>query len=540
MIGAAGTSVAHEPPPSQKSHRSILLWITAAIFAAQALFIALAPFERLGLYVNDDAYYFVMVARNWIEHGFPSLDGLTPTNGFQPLWQVLQLPLAVFGSRLVHLRLALLLGALLFQLGLLGAGTALRRLLGWQTALAFVLLLEANPLVSWGFALNGMESSLQIALVGAVLVLLTSPRPGSRGRAWLLGLAVGLCGVTRLDGLALVPCVAAFLLWRDRSARAVVPIAVLGFLPALAFIVSSQLWLGTPLPVSGQVKLVLNQRLLEQDGGGLTVRTATGAANLARAGYWVSSRVAGGVVSFVGRGTGAGDRAVGAAAGVVGLLAAVAGLVSLVRRRPAATLAPIAVVAAAAAIRLLFFAAAYPFTFHLYDWYFADALLLIAVCISPVLAVILRRRVAALAAAAVVVLNAGFFAADTANLGHFKPTLDAVGYVRGRPELSTARVASWDAGLVAFALENPVTNLDGLVNSPAFLKQVIEHHRPIAAYLREHGIAVVVNLVPGPTGTLATQGFRGLTPKDAELAYLSPVYSAPFGETRRTAVFRLH
>jgi len=514
-------------------------WIVACVALVQVGYVLLAPFDRLALYVNDDAYYFVMVARGWLEAGYPSLDGVTPTNGFQPLWQLLQLPLAAVAGRDLHLRLALLLGGLLFQGGLLGMAAGLRRTVGGRTALAFLLLFEANVLLSWGFALNGMESSLQVALLGAVVARLTSPGRIAGRQAVVLGSLVGLYGVTRLDGLALVPCVAAFVLWRERRLRTATPIVLLGLAPALAAMVASQLWLGTPVPVSGRVKLEINRQMLRADGADRVQGLASGAGNLARSGYYVASRVAGGAAAFAARATGVADRTTGAVAGVIGVAAAIAGLAMLLRRHAPVTLAPFAVVAASVAIRLAFFAVAYPLTFHLYDWYFADAVLLVAACVATPFAAVLRVRAVALATTFVAFANAACFASDTANLAHTRPVLDAARYVSSRPELAGTRVASWDAGLVAFVLANPVTNLDGLVNSPAFLRDVVGRRRPLVEYLRDEGVTTVVNLVPGGFKADDSFRYRGLSSGSAEVLYLSPSYVAPFGEVRRAAVFRV-
>ena len=40
--------------------------------------------------MNDDAYYYVVVARNFVATGETTFDGISLTNGFHPLWFWLQ------------------------------------------------------------------------------------------------------------------------------------------------------------------------------------------------------------------------------------------------------------------------------------------------------------------------------------------------------------------------------------------------------------------------------------------------------------------
>ena len=44
----------------------------------------------------DDGLYYVTIARNIVERGMPTVDGVTSTNGFHPLWMMILLPVAFF------------------------------------------------------------------------------------------------------------------------------------------------------------------------------------------------------------------------------------------------------------------------------------------------------------------------------------------------------------------------------------------------------------------------------------------------------------
>ena len=44
----------------------------------------------------DDAFYYLNIAKNIINHSFSSFDGLTETNGYQPLWLFILVKWKVF------------------------------------------------------------------------------------------------------------------------------------------------------------------------------------------------------------------------------------------------------------------------------------------------------------------------------------------------------------------------------------------------------------------------------------------------------------
>ena len=510
-----------------------------AVLLLQWAYVALAPFERLNLYVNDDAYYYLFVARNWIAHGFPSFDGVEPTNGFQPLWQLIVLPAALAGRRLVQLRLMLAAGGMLFQIGVLLGTLGLFRLAGRRVALAFLALAEFNVVLAWTFALDGMEASLQVALLGAVLWRLGRDHANGSDRVGWLGALAGLYGVSRLDGLAMLPCLGVYL-WRRRvRGPRLAAFALLAALPAATSLLVNELWTGDPLPVSGEVKLVANERAVEAAGGGVVARVRLGAPNLARAIFSVASRTVGGYVYFAARLLDVPHRWISFPAGFAAIGLLCLGLARLCSRsfRPLRTaLAPFA---GAAAMSLAFYTWAYPATFHLYDWYFAAELFLSLVLLAVAAAPWLGRGAGVAALASLGAVGFAGFLTNQENLAHLRPVQDAVRYVESSPDLRSRRVASWDAGVVAFLLRQPVTNLDGLVNSRAFFDRFVAGPAPIRDYLDARGIDVLVNPITEDPAGIARSGFRGLALGSFAVEHVTPRFVAPFGEVRRAVVLRL-
>lgn len=158
-----------------------------------------------GNVVADDAYYYFTIARNLAAGAGPTFDGLSPTNGFHPLYQFLLVP--VFGlaraigqdpwlpirgalslCALFDVFTALLLAAILRRTGHATGGTIAAWL--WSLSPTSVLL-----------TLRGMEGAVSAFSVALVLFLLVANgSPWDRGwRAFRLGLGIGLAFLARTD-----------------------------------------------------------------------------------------------------------------------------------------------------------------------------------------------------------------------------------------------------------------------------------------------------------------------------------------------------
>jgi hypothetical protein len=166
--------------------------------------------------VQDDAFYYLVIARNFLAGLGVTFDGINPTNGFHPLHLLTLLPLlGLTDSPEAGLRLAVLstacwgaaAGLLVHRLGLAAGGR--------RTGLAALALWAIHPLFLAG-SLNGQETSLAtlllLAFLGSGLALL---RPGARPsrRGIPMGIWGGLGFLARSDFLlaaaAMVPALLA-------------------------------------------------------------------------------------------------------------------------------------------------------------------------------------------------------------------------------------------------------------------------------------------------------------------------------------------
>lgn len=217
-------------------------WALAAVCVAWALVVAFWEPAPLAL-PFDDAWYYQTIARHLAAGDGFTHDGLQPTNGFHPLWQLSLVPVvALFGDlgpdglmRLtLGLQIAMVLGALLL-LDRRFAGVALAAAVGLTNPYAFKAVV------------GGMESALLFSLLAVAIA--RADRWRTRGAAIRTGSLLGLIALARIEALAFV---AALLVLVGRENR---PFALRALGAAL---VPVGLWtafalatFGTPIPVSG-------------------------------------------------------------------------------------------------------------------------------------------------------------------------------------------------------------------------------------------------------------------------------------------------
>lgn len=240
---------------------------TRTLLAIVALWgvVQLLPFspDRLISKSFDDACYFARIADNaaW-GHGF-TFDQIDPTNGYQPLWLYLLIPI----HRLPLSLESRFFAGLMLQCVLLTVAAFL--LYGTLARLASRSLLLASAAVFSTLvflpAINGMETAVQILLIVSLFAFgyraKVFERPGVL-RSLAFGVLAGMVILARLDDIFLVIALGAVLLIRalgggaDRRRRfaqlgLIVFGAALVVLPYLAY---NFLVFGAFLPISGQIK----------------------------------------------------------------------------------------------------------------------------------------------------------------------------------------------------------------------------------------------------------------------------------------------
>jgi len=241
-------------------------WLLGAIgvLALAALSLALRSDATVFLKpFSEDGYYSLAVARSMAAGHGMTIDGVTLTNGIQPLLTIIQAGLfwLAHGNDLLALRLVLILYWLLY----LGTGA----LLGWIAAMALpdpagratralataLMYLGASYLFLHHF--NGLETGLLLFLLAAAWRYQQAGAAESWPGLALFGALLGLAVLARIDASFLVVCLAAAELWRWHRRSLVRGLGRAALLGAMALLVSAPWWtynilvFGSPMPISG-------------------------------------------------------------------------------------------------------------------------------------------------------------------------------------------------------------------------------------------------------------------------------------------------
>lgn len=205
---------------------------------------------------SDDAYYYLVTARNCNKIGFYTFDGMNATNGFHPLWMFLvRLMLIVVGGgasdRAQTMGLTLLDG-LFYLIAIAISMSSFARLRNQERPERFVFLgfslCMIYPFVAPIF-FNGMETTM----AACFLVLFFRGICDRNYR--LVAVAAPLLFLSRLDTLPFIILPSALLLLvieKDRSRVLLAGLPLVG--TAATYMVLNQLSFGHPLPISGMLK----------------------------------------------------------------------------------------------------------------------------------------------------------------------------------------------------------------------------------------------------------------------------------------------
>jgi Dolichyl-phosphate-mannose-protein mannosyltransferase len=450
------------------------LWLAALVIAGLALRTALAwqSIETLVAKVTpDDAYYYLQIAKNIASGEGASLDGAYETNGFHPLWMAVLLPFARLGDE-AFLRAALTLGSMLDAAAIVALWWAIaplaRQTIIRVTAVAFY---AANTSITFA-AVNGLESSLSLLLMILLLGLLFRAKESSSLRFWVaFGCVAGLAVLARTDNALLVlPMFAAAAIVSVVGRRHILAAAT-----AIAVTLPWFIWnLATFDAIaqgSAEAPVLLERELFDPDGTKSTAEYITHAASEVKHAFLVQVPE----THFF-------DRAIlgPLVAGLITVtaIASVRSAGARVHLRwwlpllAAPTLGFCALVVAHAGYR-----------WFVQSWYFLFAVPLAACYLALALETISNwlseERVAdqrswiapvAVAAVLVVVLTSQVVeSADRWSPGQYYWQQDMLaGALWLESESpSDARVASMNAGIVAYFSDRTATNLDGIVNDEA-------------------------------------------------------------------------
>jgi hypothetical protein len=212
--------------------------------------------------VQDDLLYYLQVARN-IAHGQGStFNGLVPTNGYQPLWLLVLIPLTRTIDLAAHPRAILAFLGVANYLAAIATFLLSRHLL--RTSRVRPLLVFAlaawTTLYSVTLFFYGMEVTLTVPILLGLLCLLrnTAWIQQSALHTFLLGLLLSAMVLSRIDTLIFGALLLAGIVISPTLRQLLCPNlilgAALGLLPLVAYFLLNHIVFHTWLPVSGMAK----------------------------------------------------------------------------------------------------------------------------------------------------------------------------------------------------------------------------------------------------------------------------------------------
>ena len=282
------------PAQSQKISTSMLLIGLVVLLLAEPIYLG---FKNLGAvvmfnFLAEDTMYYGLIANNYLKYGFPTGDGQTVSNGFQPLWgfflmmvfKLFRINLAyqlqtIFALSIFFIACAYSLIALSAQ-KLFGTKSAILGLLTLFPGLYFLVfeppkasspdpafLYTLNP---WS-AMNGMETPLMLCLYSLFIYLVVTQclRLHQSKQAFTLShlirwpariclLLIVFCRLEQFFFLMAIAVVSLTPLFSGRLSEKIVQIIKVFWptvLALLVFMILNQMFVGAPLPTSGSGKI---------------------------------------------------------------------------------------------------------------------------------------------------------------------------------------------------------------------------------------------------------------------------------------------
>lgn len=258
---------------ARSSNRRQLDWfaigICAIVLLMHAPYVVAGEYAIMEWFRTDDAFYYFKTAQNISEGLGVTFDGTSPTNGFQPLWMALMVPifsLARF-DLFLPLRLVILLqtavagftGVILYRL----MSRGLSKAVSCAAALAFVFLPPLHNITMIG----GTEAGISALMISLLLYNASLECERPRPALLRLGFIAALAFFARLDNLFLAAVIGPWVLAARHLVRTkedefelsavtreltryYLPLGLLGG----AYVLFNLVEFGHPTPISAQVK----------------------------------------------------------------------------------------------------------------------------------------------------------------------------------------------------------------------------------------------------------------------------------------------
>ncbi len=262
----------------EKGYAWLFLLVLAAVCSDFVVMVLFSDIRTLLITIPDDASYYFKIADTIVHNAFVSFDGIHETNGFQPLWLCMLLPVAaVFkGSPEAMMQATALLQVVLLAVSALMLFSLLSKTHSVRSGFFCSLLFFAAVFFP---GVNGMESALLICM--CVVLLYYGRRSDIIARStprgeFFFGILLGLVMLTRLDMVFLGGVIAAVLAFdvclsrrpKRETIRRFVTVVGSASLIVAPYLLLNYLFFGHAVPISGILKScfphpMVNRNILE-------------------------------------------------------------------------------------------------------------------------------------------------------------------------------------------------------------------------------------------------------------------------------------
>jgi len=455
----------------------------------------------------DDTYYYFSIARNIVETGSVSIDGIHTTNGFHPLWLFLLLPIfsLPLNSIDLHVHLALTLTSVLDSLAIPVIWLIARNITRNEGASLFAALCYALNPVAILQGTNGLETGLAQCLLVCFWLLLVRwmDNPRSRNRMVFAGVVGGLMLLARNDTVFFFGAgVLAWLLLTGvrQGWKSAFTVSIIAIIINIPWYLASRWLLGSWVQDSGlAVPYAIQERWTINHGPALYPRLLEGIRQIFLPPYWLRGDPTG-LPLFI---------------GIALWIIVLSVLINYwVKSRDLPSMAAILPAIAAGVMLILFHGG---LRWYPRPWYFfvlsaawpVAAALAISLSSNPVK--ILRFAYPAIVA--YFVLSGMIFWQN--GLYPWQEDFIKASYWMKENTPSDARIGSFNAGIYSYYSDRTIVNLDGVVNHDAFIaiqgKRILPFLDKIGVdYLVDSDMAVTEEYGPFLGGELTSQ-FKVLT-----------------------------
>lgn len=254
---------------SDKLYLTFYFLLISIVFFYMANFILFSDIRKLISTTPDDASYYLMIAENYCRGLGFTFDGINKTNGFQPLWQVLLIPIFAFSKTSPETSLRIVL---FIQLILIIFSTLIffRILIIYFEKI--IILLSGVFFLSFVYtqSVNGMETALMIFIISvlfytALKMKIFSQRNIRKEITW--GVILGLLVLSRLDTIFIVLSIFVFNLYfilfisknKEKDFLRILIIMSAAILTVSPYLLYNFITFGNIIPISGFLKYGFNQ-----------------------------------------------------------------------------------------------------------------------------------------------------------------------------------------------------------------------------------------------------------------------------------------